>query len=255
MASPFIIIKTGSTYPDIAAHLGDFEDWIIDAMEIARDAVEIINVQAGAPLPVLDDPRAVVITGSHSMVTDREDWSERTARWVRDAVAADWPVLGICYGHQLLAHACGGVVGPGVEIGCAEATRTQASVDDPLLGGLPAHFITMNGHQQAVQQLPQTATLLATTARDPHHAYRIGRRAWGVQWHPELTVEILETYIRNHREALDVQGLDVHAVRAALVDTPVARTILPRFAALVRTELAAHTGTLAESKQIHADVD
>ncbi|MEZ4555438.1 MAG: gamma-glutamyl-gamma-aminobutyrate hydrolase family protein [Caldilineaceae bacterium] len=59
------------------------------------------------------------MTGSHSMVTDRAAWSERSADWLRAVVAAEWPVLGICFGHQLLAHAWGGVVGPGIEMGCA----------------------------------------------------------------------------------------------------------------------------------------
>lgn len=245
MTPPFLILKTGSTYPDIAARCGDFEDWIIDAMEISRDEVTVVNVQAGEPLPEISPPRAVVITGSHSMVTDQEPWSEAAAEWVRRAVDAGWPVLGICYGHQLLAHACGGVVGPGVEMGCAAATLTPAHEDDRLLGGLPARLATMNGHQQSVLALPPGATLLATTARDPHHAYRVGACAWGVQWHPELTVEILEEYIRNHREELEVEGIDLDEMRAALAPTPDARTVLPRFVSAARAILHEPTPSAA----------
>ncbi|MEZ4555437.1 MAG: hypothetical protein R2854_03105 [Caldilineaceae bacterium] len=75
----------------------------------------------------------------------------------------------------------------------------SAAADDPLLGALPGEFATMNGHFQAVLALPPQATLLAATQRDPHHAYRIGRCAWGIQWHPELDADVLAEYVARER--------------------------------------------------------
>ena len=238
MPPTFIILKTGSSYPDIARQRGDFEDWIIAAMGVPRADVAVVDAQKAATLPDPARRRALVVTGSHSMVTDRAAWSERSAAWLRTVVAAEWPVLGICFGHQLLAHAWGGAVGPGVEMGCAPATLTPAAADDPLLAALPRQFATMNGHFQAVLTLPPQATLLAATGRDPHHAYRIGRCAWGIQWHPELDADVLAEYVARERAELTAAEVDVDATLAALAPTPVARSVLPRFVEVARAALA-----------------
>ncbi|WP_251265687.1 glutamine amidotransferase-related protein, partial [Enterobacter hormaechei] len=68
----------------------------------------VVDVEHGGALP---DPHAfagVLVTGSAAFVTDHAEWSERSAAWLRQTAHAGLPVFGICYGHQLLAHALGG---------------------------------------------------------------------------------------------------------------------------------------------------
>ena len=101
--SRVLVIKTGTTLPPLRAAQGDFEDWVISGLGVPIDRVLVVDVQTGAELPASRDVAGVVITGSHAMVTDHEPWSERTAAWLREGVALHKPVLGICYGHQLLA--------------------------------------------------------------------------------------------------------------------------------------------------------
>ena len=176
-----------------------------------------------------------MLTGSHHMVSDREPWSEALVPWLQAAVGAGTPVLGICYGHQLLAHALGGEVAhhpEGVEIGTVTVERHAASASDPLLGGLPARFCAQAVHWQSVRRLPPEAVLLAGSAHEAHHAFRIGERAWGVQFHPEFSDEALRAYLDGLGPTLAKEGLDAAQIAAALRPTPEAASVLPRFAKL-----------------------
>lgn len=235
-ARPLLILKTGSTHDHIRARLGDFEDWIGAGLR-QGGATEVITHHArGAHLPPPPDTLAgVVITGSHSMVSDREAWSEALVPWLRQAVEAGTPVLGICYGHQLLAHALGAQVGhhpEGVEIGTVDVTLHASAQGDPLLGHLPSRFAAQAVHWQSVRTLPPGAVLLAGNAHEPHHAYRVGDRAWGVQFHPEFSHEALRAYLDGLGPTLAREGVDAAHISASLQPTPEAASVLPRFAQL-----------------------
>src|SRR5262245_61079370 len=106
-------------------------------MGLAKSDVEVAAVAQGDPLPAPESPAGVVVTGSSAMVSHREPWSELTAEWLARAVELGTPVLGICYGHQLLAHALGGAVGRnprGREIGTVEVRSLLPGQQDPLFG-------------------------------------------------------------------------------------------------------------------------
>lgn len=237
-AAPILILKTGSTHAHIRERLGDFEDWIASGLRQGGDATVLTHdAMAGGALPAASSLAGVVITGSHAMVSEREPWSEALLPWLRDAVAGGLPVLGICYGHQLLAHALGGEVAhhpQGVEIGTVQVTRRQESDEDPLLGGLPTTFAAQAVHWQSVRKLPPGARWLASSAHEAHHAFRVGERAWGVQFHPEFSDEALRAYLGGMDELLGAQGRDAPAIRAGLQPTPEAASVLPRFAQLAR---------------------
>lgn len=236
-ARPLLILKTGDTFPPLRAQAGgDFEDWVRAGLgDDGALPVRVIDTRHGADLPAPHTVAGAVVTGSHAMVSDREAWSEALGGWLADAVRQQTPVLGICYGHQLLAHALGGEVGyhpGGLEIGTVEVEPTPDAAADALLGALPPRFAAQVVHHQSVRVLPPGAVPLARNAHEPHQAYRIGPCAWGVQFHPEFSADAMRGYIDALEPTLNAAGHSAAALRAGVRATPEAAALLGRFARL-----------------------
>lgn len=234
-SKPLLIVKTGSTVPQVAERRGDFEDWMAEGTGLARSQLDVVSVHLGEALPEPGAHPAVLVTGSAAMVTDHEPWSDRTAAWLAAASRTPVAILGICYGHQLLALGRGGriEVNPrGREIGTVEVERTAAAAEDPLLGALPDPLRVQATHREAVIELPPDAVHLGGNAMDPNQMFRLGDRAWGVQFHPEFDADIIRGYIQARREAIADEGLDPDALAHAATDSDHGRRLLRRFAEL-----------------------
>ena len=211
---------------------GGFPHWIRVAAGLGADEAVAVDIERGAALPARDGFAGVIITGSAAMVTDRHPWSETAATWLRDAAEAGLPLFGICYGHQLLAHALGGEVGDnpaGREMGTVELALEDAAAGDPLFAGLPARFPAQATHLQSVLRLPAGATALASSALDACHAFRWGEATWGVQFHPEFNAGVMRGYIAARADALAGEGLDHRQLLQAVRPAPLARRVLRRF--------------------------
>jgi hypothetical protein len=112
------------------------------------------------------------------MVSDYEDWSVSTASWLRAAIARDMPVLGICYGHQLLADALGGQVAyhpQGPEAGVVDVQLLPEAAQDPIFADLPPSFPAAVIHWQSVSTLPPGAVRLAANDLNPTMPSASGR--------------------------------------------------------------------------------
>jgi GMP synthase (glutamine-hydrolysing) len=235
--SRIAVVKAGSTYPGLAEQQGDFEAWIVAGLGLDREAVAVVDVCEGEALPAFDGLAGAVVSGSHTSVIDHEPWSEVLARWLAGAVGHGLPLLGICYGHQLLAYALGGEVRDnprGLEFGTVPIHLTAAAAADPLFGGLPATFPAQVCHSQTVVRLPAGARRLAWSERDSVQAFAVGPRAWGVQFHPEFDRTAVRYYIGAFRDGLVEQRDDPGMLAASCGATPEASGLLKRFATWVQ---------------------
>lgn len=229
------IIEAGRTFGALAERRGDFADWIGAGLAIDPGRLKVVPAFAGEDLPSPDAVTALVVTGSHAMVTERQKWSATLAQWLARVVELGVPVLGICFGHQLLAQALGGTVGDhpgGGEFGTVTVRLADAACSDPLFDDLPDAFSAQLFHRQSVLHLPPGAQILASSPREPHQAVRFAAQAWGVQFHPEFDEEVMAAYLDYAAEQLDPGGIDPALLRRSLHPTSVAHSLLRRFSQL-----------------------
>ena len=230
---PVLIIRTGRAPASIRARHGDFPHWFRVAAGLHPERLRIVDVAAGETLPAAAEVAGAIVTGSAAMVTEKLPWSEATAGWIRDAMDAEVPLFGVCYGHQLMTHALGGRVDylpGGREIGTQMIEVTADQAHDPLGGSLPARFRAHTTHEQSVLEPPAGARVLASSARDPHQLLRYGSKAISVQFHPEFNADVMRAYIRRKHHDLHREGADPARIYGAVSATPVARRLLRRFA-------------------------
>jgi len=168
-------------------HPGVFRDYLAGD-DIPWDAVEL---DEGEPIPNLDGYDLLFAMGGPMDV-----WEEAAHPWlvtekaaIREWVIADRPFLGFCLGHQLLADAMSGSVGPAAEseVGIKDVELTGAGLTDPLFTGVPQLLPCMQWHSAAVLELPRDAVVLARSAVCPIQAFRVGEAAYGLQFHIEVT--------------------------------------------------------------------
>jgi len=228
-----LIIQPGSKLPSLAPVAGDFASWVCAGMGIPFQTASVVRPHLGETLPEPGTLRAVVITGSSAMVTDREPWIERSAHWLGEAAAREIPMLGICFGHQLIAHALGGLVRDnphGVEVGTVPVQLFDGAASNLLFRGLPARMQLHVSHRQSVIQPPAGVAVLAGSEREAVQAFAVGERIWGLQFHPEFTARIVGSYVDYYARGLLQEGRDPDLLRRQVSESPVGRRLLRRFA-------------------------
>lgn len=149
------------------------------------------------PLPELRDVSALIVLGGAMCANDvaGHPFLYGLKLFIRQAVTAGVPYLGICLGGQLLAAALGAQVASNrwEELGSLPVALTAEGLRDPLFSGLPAEFDTFQWHHDSFD-IPGGAVLLASSPVCPHQAFRIGPSAWGTQFHPEVTEDIIRAW-------------------------------------------------------------
>lgn len=200
-----LILRTGSTAVEVQRLHGDYDRWFTDALaeeDLSFDVRDLVRGDACDP----DGHDGIIVTGSTSSAFQQEPWMAPLVGFLQRAERTGVPLLGVCFGSQILAQARGGrvVVNPaGWEIGGVSIHLTPAGMDDPIFAGIPSRFRSLATHEDRIEALPQDAVLLAGNASTPVQAFRIGRTLWGVQFHPELSRPAMDQLIRLRAAALE----------------------------------------------------
>lgn len=190
--------------------------------------LDVVRPDRGDDLParLVRHDGLVVLGGTMAAWEDDvAPWLPATRALLRSCVDDGTPVLGICLGAQLLALATGGAVErapDGPELGVVEICATPAAARDPLLAGLGPVWPGPQGHGDAVTALPRGAVHLATSALYPYQAFRVGHRAWGVQYHPEATPDVYAAWLEERRGLLAGRGTSPERLVAEMADADAA---------------------------------
>ena len=187
-------------------HPGVFRDFM------REDGIEwqAVELDRGEPIPDLGD-----YDGLWAMGGPMDVWEEAQYPWLRAEKAAireavvdrQMPFLGVCLGHQLLADALGGTVGPAAapEVGIYEVEKTAAGEKSPFLLGLPGTMTCLQWHAAEVQQPPKGASVLATNAACAIQGLSFGEKALSTQYHTEISAVTVAEWagVPTYRAALE----------------------------------------------------
>ncbi|MGR8919773.1 MAG: type 1 glutamine amidotransferase [Gammaproteobacteria bacterium] len=172
---------------------------------------------------------AWLITGSRHAVYEDHAWLAGLFRFIREVAAAGVPLVGICFGHQAVAHALGGRVAQAAAGWGLGHAAYRAVTDD---SGLPASFTVPVCHQDQVTALPPGARTLAGSEHCAHFAVRYSDTVVGFQGHPEFLPAYLGALVESRRDALPT----------AVVDRACESLAAPTDAAAITRWLAAQLG-------------
>ena len=176
------------------------------------------HLPRGDALPALDEVDGILSLGGSQSVLDLDDDPLlRAEAWLlRDAVSAGVPVLGVCLGGQLLAHALGATVvrAPRRAVAWVELAALPAAADDPLFGTLSSPVAGLHWNED-VFALPAGATELLIGFPSGVAAFRAGESAWGIQFHPEVDGPALDGWYESYGSWLVQAGVLEPDARAA----------------------------------------
>lgn len=183
-----LVVKTGTTHPEVVRAHGDYDEWFVEALP---GETVVVAPFAGEPLPDGEGFDGVLLTGSPASVRDEAPWMEALGRWTLDQVAAGRPVLGVCFGHQLLGEALGGRVDKnpnGREVGTIAVALTPEGRAHPLFEGLPDTLQVQSTHTDILVTPPSAPGVVRLAGNDntAWQAFSWGPLLTCVQFHPEF---------------------------------------------------------------------
>lgn len=201
MRARILTLVCGHAPGAISKEHGDYFRWFQDSL----DQVELVpwDISEATSQPALDDFQGLLLTGSPASLTAPEPWMEVAVETIRDASERQTPVLGVCFGHQLVGCAFGAPVIKAPEegeVGAFTVELTDEGRNDRLFQGLPQSFAVAQLHTDQVDPMSVAHSnglrVLAGSSNTAVQAMAAGPWVRTVQFHPEVSAPILSSYLQ-----------------------------------------------------------
>lgn len=229
MSAPVLLLQLGEALEPVRTAHGSYRPWF---EKVWGDGLTVFDGRNGTKPPRAQDYAGIIISGSAASLAAFEPWMAASAQLVVDAYKTGVPTLGVCFGHQLIAHALAGKVlrNPrGWEIGSLDVELTDEGLQDPLFEGLERTFAVNLSHEDIVDQdsLPKEIRVLGKNDKTDVQMLAASDHVRGVQFHPEFSGAVLRDYIRARRALLD--GQDADALIARVHDPAAGKKVVQNF--------------------------
>jgi GMP synthase-like glutamine amidotransferase len=196
------ILQTDNVLPEFLDEHGDYPDMFQGLFQRVQDGLRFTNydVQRGPPAEIECD--AYVITGSKRSVYEDLPWIGDLVGFVNEALRAQRKIVGVCFGHQLMAHYFGGRVEQ-ASVGWAVGVHTSQVTRSPRwMTGNVQQMALLSSHKDQVVALPDNAELYLTNEVCPVAGFTVGDQVITVQGHPEFNKAYSHELMNMRRETL-----------------------------------------------------
>jgi GMP synthase-like glutamine amidotransferase len=195
---------------------------IEDCLKHEKISYQILTLNSSVGLPKPNDFSHIVILGGPMNVyeEDRYPFLREEDFFIKEAIQRGKSILGICLGSQLIAKALGARVlkAPVKEIGWHDVSLTRIGSIDPIFSRLPKTFSVFQWHEDTFD-IPHRSTLIATSSLIPYQAFRYGENAYGLQFHLEVTQEMIRGWIETYKEEFEESQTPLLTKLKILADT------------------------------------
>ena len=215
MSKRLCILQTDSVLPEFQGAHGDYPDMFRRLLADADADIVVMDVRTGPPDVRCD---AYVITGSRHSVYEDLPWLPPFVAFLRSEIARGVPVIGICFGHQLIAHFFGGEVRAADAGWAVGVHRAEVVAEQPWMQPAAASFSILSSHQDQVVRLPDGAQCIASTPLCPVSGFVMGANVLGLQGHPEFEPGYARALMQHRRTLL---GEQTYAAGMASLGEPI----------------------------------